>query len=266
VPKHRAQRRDNRPGRRAPVSAAPSSADLAAEAASGTPPPDRPPAGRRGARPRGSGGRSLRSLLVTPWFAAGVGVLVAATVALEAPKHAVLSYGPVDPGVLCKNLGCASAAPLRSPGSLASAKPGVQLPPPAQTRTPAVTRTRTQHAQAAPAPAAQPAPTTDRSPQITIHFAVLKHGNGNFLGVITVRSSQDLGDWSLGFTIPGARISDVWGAQWQPSASLDGGIANGQPWPWPRPGPGMAKIVIFATGTPRSPTSCLFDGESCAFS
>jgi len=94
---------------------------------------------------------------------------------------------------------------------------------------------------------------------------VLRHGHGTFLAVITVQSRAKLGDWSLEFAIPGAAISDVWGATWQPSASLDGGVASGQSWPWARSGPGMAKIVIFATGRPRPPAGCTFDGATCVF-
>jgi hypothetical protein len=95
---------------------------------------------------------------------------------------------------------------------------------------------------------------------------VIRHGRGTFIAVITVQSSRKLGDWTLGFVIPGARISDVWGGKWQPSASGSGGVASGQPWPWERSGPGTARIVIFATGRPRVPAGCTFDGEGCVFS
>ena len=53
VPQHRAQRREGRPGRGVPVSAA-----------------TRPDVGRR-----------LRGLLVTPWLAAGTGIVIAAAMA-----------------------------------------------------------------------------------------------------------------------------------------------------------------------------------------
>jgi hypothetical protein len=200
----------------------------------------------------------MRGLLVTPWFAAGVGILVAATLALVTPKHAVLTYGPIRPGILCKHLRCTLPVPRHGPGSLAGAKPGIQLQLPKVRRSPAVP------------PAVTVRPSTTRRPasqaEIAVHYVVIRHSHGTFLAVITVQSSRKLGDWTLGFVIPGARISDVLGGKWQPSASGSGGVASGRPWPWTRSGPGTAKIVIFATGRPRAPAGCTFDGEGCVFS
>jgi hypothetical protein len=200
----------------------------------------------------------MRGLLVTPWFAAGVGILIAAALALATPRHAVLSYGPVDPGIPCKLPRCASPAPRHGPGSLATAKPGVPLQQPLIRRTTAVPTVVAARPSATPRPAS-PA-------EIAVHYAVIRHSRGTFLAVITVQSSRKLGSWTLGFVIPGARISDVWGGKWQPSASGSGGVASGQPWPWARSGPGTARIVIFATGRPRVPVGCMFDGEGCVFS
>jgi hypothetical protein len=222
---------------------------------------------------------------VTPWLAAGLGVLIAATAALEAPRHIVLSYGPIDPGVRCRVLRCASAAPGRGRGSLATAKPGIELPPPSPTGAPdAQVSTAPLVTPAAPlvtpgaplatpgatpafTPAASPAasPAARSAPDVTLRYLVIRKDDAGFVGVITVQSRQQLGDWSLRFTIPGDRISNILGAQWMPSASGDGGVAKGQPWPWPRSGPKMAKIVIFASGTPHPPASCSFDGKSCRF-
>ncbi len=200
----------------------------------------------------------MRGLLVTPWFAAGVGILIAAALALATPRHAVLSYGPVNPGIPCKLPGCASPALRPRPGSLASAKAGIQLRLPVIRRAPAGTTAVAVRPSATPRPAS-PA-------EIAVRYAVVRHGRGTFLAVITVQSSRRLGDWTLGFVIPGVRISDVWGGEWQPSASASGGVASGQPGPWARSGPGTARIVIFATGRPRAPVGCTFDGEGCVFS
>src|SRR6266567_2249041 len=161
VPKHRAQRRGDRPGRGVRISAAFS---------------------RRG-------GRSMRGLLVTPWFAAGVGILIAAALALATPRHAVLSYGPVNPGIPCKLPGCASPALRPRPGSLASAKAGIQLRLPVIRRAPAGTTAVAVWPSATPRPAS-PA-------EIAVRYAVIRHGRGTFLAVITVQSSRRLGDWTL---------------------------------------------------------------------
>jgi hypothetical protein len=236
VPQHRAQRREGRPGRGVPVSAA-----------------SRPVAGRR-----------LRGLLVTPWLAAGTGIVIAATMALAVPKHAILSYGPIDPGMLCKNPRCVPTVPGHGPGLLAGAKPGIQLLPPGIRHTPAMPAAAARPG-ATPLAAGRGAARTGSPAGVTIGYAVLSHGHGTFRSVITVQSREKLGAWSLGFAIPGARLSDVWGATWQPSASGDGGVASGRPWPWARSGPGTAKIVIFATGRPRAPVGCTFDGRACVF-
>jgi hypothetical protein len=205
----------------------------------------------------------MRTLLVTPWFAAGVGILIAATIALAAPKRAVLSYGPVDPGILCKHLSCASPVPRHGPGSLASARPGIQLQLPRKIR-----RAPAGSPAVSPAVTVRPSatPRSATAAEIAIHYMVLRHGHGTFVSVITVQSSRKLGAWSLGFVIPGARISDVWGGTWQPSASGSGGVVRGRPWPGARPGPGTAKLVIFATGRRRAPAGCTFDRKGCVFS
>lgn len=202
------------------------------------------------------GGRTVRSLLVTPWFAAGAGILIAATLVLESPTNAVLSYGPVTPGALCQNPDCVTSAPKHAPDSLATLKPGVQL-------NAAGTKHAGTAASALPRGSARPAPAA-----VTVGFHVVRQGQGGFVAVITVPGSRKLGGWTLGFTIPGARISRVLGAKWQIDASGDGGVADGQPSSWPRyrAAAKTANIVIFGTGTPGQPAACTFDSRSCVFS
>jgi hypothetical protein len=47
-------------------------------------------------------------MMLTPWFAAGAGIVVAAAVALDSP--AALTYSPAGPGTHCQAGGCATAA------------------------------------------------------------------------------------------------------------------------------------------------------------
>lgn len=198
----------------------------------------------------------MRSLLGTPWFVAGAGILIAAAVVLESPVNAVLSYGPANPGVPCQIPGCATIATKHVPDSVAALKPGAQL-------NAAGSRHAAAAARAVPHRAAQPA-----SAAVTVRFRILQHGQDGFIGVITVDGSKKLGDWTLGFTIPGASISGVWGARWQSDGSDTGGVADGQPSPWPQSqsAANMARIVIFGTGTPGRPTACTFDSQTCVFS
>lgn len=195
-------------------------------------------------------------MVVTPWFVAGAGILIAATLVLESPRDAVLSYGPPSPGVQCLTPRCAAIGPKRLHDALAVARPGVRLNPAGPKGAAAAARAlprRSAHADA-----------------VAVRFRLIQHGQRGFIAVITVHRDKKLGDWTLGFTIPGASISAVLGAKWLPDASADGGVAERQPADWsppqsPSPSPKMARIVIFGTGTPGMPAACTFDRRSCVF-
>jgi hypothetical protein len=232
VPRRRPQRRENGSGRGVPVNT--------------------------GRAARLLDGRSARSLFVTPWFAAGMGILIAATLVLESPTDAVLSYGPISPGVPCRTHGCRATGPRHEPDSLAIAKPGVRLK---------VARTRRSGAAGGQSrrPASPAAPAAAAPGAVTVSFRVVQQGLGGFIAIITVSGSRSLGDWTLGFTIPGASIKGVGGARWRGDASGDGGVAQAQPEPWrqSRSPAKIARIVVFGTGTPGRPAGCTFDGTSC---
>ncbi|HEY1617637.1 MAG TPA: hypothetical protein VGG25_08465 [Streptosporangiaceae bacterium] len=174
----------------------------------------RPPAGGR--VPGGAPGQSrprMRGLLVTPWFAAGAGFVIAAALALNSP-HTVLTYKPNT--IPCDN--CKSPSPSR--GALASAHPGVILRP--AKKKPAPGRPEA-HGQAAPA-------------GVAVGYRVVWHKDGEFGAIITVPASAARDGWKLSFDIPGTRITGVWGAQWAPAVGEHGGLASvpaphpAQPW------------------------------------
>jgi hypothetical protein len=239
--------------------------------------------------------------MVTPWFAAGAGVLIATAILLESPGRAVLSYGPpLEPGVNCRYQGCTAASGGHSGrGSLTTTQQG----------------TRLHHAPARPAAHGQ----AGRHPHVsaaavTVSFREHRHGNDGFVGVITLTSSRRaLGDWQLSFRVPGVRIMAVQGAAWQPNTAGDGGLASwtgsGPAGSWPSgsgqgwlPGQGggagssgqggdgqggsgaadsglggpdvagqarglTAQIVFFAVGDPQSGAlaDCTFNGAGCSF-
>ncbi len=201
--------------------------------------------------------RSVRGMLVTPWFVAGAGILIAATLVLESPRDAVLSYGPPSPGVQCLIPRCAAIAPKHLHDSLAVVRPGVRL-----------------NAAGPKGAAARALPRRSaHTGAVAVRFRVIQRGQRGFIAVITVHSGKNLGDWTLGFTIPGASISAVLGAKWLPDAGADGGVAEREPADWspsptPQspPPPKMARIVIFGTGTPGKPEACTFDSRICVFS
>jgi len=255
--RHRAQRQADEPDRRVPVNTAVSAAEQALESPSrpgGGPPGKTPlpaplPAGQPGSR-----WHILLGLLVTPWFAAGAGVVIAAALFLNAP-HAVLSFAPAPDYVTACPQQCAPAVAGPTPGSLTNAEPGVQLPPPK----PAVRR--------APPAAARPGAMTG----VDITFRLQWQQGGAFGALMTVQADHDIAGWTLAFAIPGARISHVIGAGWQPSSSGNGGTATdpagGQVHSYQgsqgQPSRDSARFLIIAQGSPTRPADCLFDGASC---
>ncbi len=63
-------------------------------------------------------------LVVTPQFAAGAGIVIAAMLAMDVP-HAALTYGPNPPVRECAEYVCTPAKP--APGGLATSKPSIKL-------------------------------------------------------------------------------------------------------------------------------------------
>ena len=197
-------------------------------------------------------GQWLRAALITPWFAVGAGVVAAALISLHAP-HQVLSFG--SPAIRhCTHPHC--AAPGH--GSLASRGPGTPL----KTAVPA-RRIQTARPQPAPSPVAAPRHAARDAAATRVSFQLVHRDLPGFLAFVTVRSHRQLGRWTLGFVLPGTRISAVWGADWRPAPGADGGQATGQPWPWRQAGGSAVKIAVTGTGQAGTPRDCVFDGVAC---
>jgi hypothetical protein len=228
----------------------------------------RPPAGADARQ------RRMPGLLVTPWFAAAAGFVIAAALALNSP-HTVLTYRPNTQ--LCRI--CKQATPQR--GSLATAAPGVRLKP----ATPA-------HGHGGPKTLGH-----GSAVGLGISFRVVWRKDGSFGAIITVPAAQARRGWSLRFDIPGTRITQVWGAQWQPAAGGRGGLASmsahteppgSSPPPggpgrrkhrWPghepqsgsagsqtQPGAQDARFLVVASGSPVTPVGCVLNRVVCHFS
>jgi hypothetical protein len=237
----------------------------------------RPPAGGdRHSRPRG-----MRGMLITPWFAAGAGFVIAAALALNSP-HTVLTYKP-------NTSTCSTCVPSKQ--SLATAKPGVVLQTPKSG--PAARSDR----RARPAVRAPQAPVGS-----AIGYRVVWQKNGSFAAVVTVPQAAADHGWSLRFEIPGHRILGVWGAQWAPAPGGYGGEVSsfatrsrpgspgsagspgspgspgrgapsvppgagrgGRPGQSGHSGPDQLRFLVSAQGTPVTPAGCVLNGASCHF-
>jgi len=229
------------------------------------------PEGRRPEKVRRLGRRrlspALRRLVVTPTFAAGLGVVVAAFLAANMSRT-VLHFSAPLPSNQCTAGGCHAKEPHG--GTLASARPGVHITP---------------KAPAASGPAAAPEPgstgsaaggsdgsqaSADRQPPLSITYQQLDEWPGGFTDQITISglSGTRPHDWSLGFSYPGARIAGVQGARWEPGSTDTGVVARGIAWPgWGQENSGTARVrlMVIVNGEPGPPSGCTFDGEPCTF-
>jgi hypothetical protein len=199
-------------------------------------------------RPGGERFRLARSLMMTPWFAAGAGIVIAAAMAVD--SQAALTYAPSGPGMRCPVSGCASPA-RGHPPDVATARPGVALKTPAE--------------RAAGATAASSGSRRRADVGYQLGFQVTSRWHSGFVAMITMPGDLKPGPWSLQFGFPSARIDQVWGARWQPSRNGDGGTALAS-WPWRgRGGPHARQLTVAATGTPTRPSRCRLDGISCGY-
>jgi hypothetical protein len=200
--------------------------------------------------------------VVSPWFAAGGGIVVAAGAFIVAP-HAQLNFGP---------------AIARSPCTVAKghhAAPLAGAPPvPAGGGVGPVT----------PSPTATPEP--PNGADLIFKYSVTWHTRDMFQMVLTVTSKKAIRTWQLSFVIPAAADVKVSNADWQPSGT-DGGMASsttvgsggpvGTHSAAPSAGasvgdspasdnPDVVSLVVTGNGAPAAPQSCSFDGSACSFS
>jgi hypothetical protein len=212
--------------------------------------------GRRRSKPaRGSCRqrfRLVRSLLLTPWFAAGAGIVTAAAVAVGSP--AALTYSQAGPSVHCSVGSCAAPAPQRP--DVATASPGVALKVGG-------------HRRGAAAASSSPprAATSGGAAGIRLGYQVIGHRRRGFIAIITMPGDLRPGTWSLAFGFPSARVERVWGALWQPSGDGNGGTALG-PVQWaarPQGAAGARQFLVLARGASKTPSSCTLNGASCSF-
>ncbi|HXW46606.1 MAG TPA: hypothetical protein VEL03_17585 [Streptosporangiaceae bacterium] len=217
-------------------------------------PPDQPPADRPGLV-RGA----ARSLLVTPWFAAGTGFVIAAGLWIYSP-HTVLRFPPnAQNETPCLPVSCGPQTSGQDGGSLAIQTPGV-----------AIGSAQSGKGHGKPDVAG-------KSPiaGLRFYFRVTGQQNNSFSAVITVSGKDVPSSWRLDFSMPGVQINYVSGADWQPTASGGGGTASSPPGQFggsgnggygggPSPGT-LIQFMLGGTGTPSMPATCEFDGYACAF-
>jgi hypothetical protein len=196
---------------------------------------------------------AMRRVVVTPTFAAGLGVVIAAVLAYPMTRT-VISYGGRPPAGVAPCVGSGCGTGTQDGGGTPAARPGKRL--------------------ASPAPAAKhpqpPAPSATGGasapgPQPVMHFQTLNRWPGGFVGQITITGPgvQPSAHWQLRISYGSARIIGVWGGMWASSGDhavlVTPDSGNG---PADGGGDGV-QVVLAVSGSPGPPTGCAFDGRAC---
>jgi hypothetical protein len=279
VPWHRAQRQAETSARRARLSAATNTAIAVLDDprpvdpdAVDTAPLPLPARVRAAAHARARQRRvhpevlrgATRGLLVTPWFAAASGFVIAASLWIYSPHAALLQF-PDNATQLqhCRSQGCPPGASGKGSGSLAAAGKNRLKEPRKSGASPA--GGTGQHARSAVS-------------GLDFRYFVLASPDGKFTIRISVSGKRRIKDWSLAFALEGDRIRTVSGASWQ-RTTRDSGTASGsgQAWQWPGGGQGDGgqsggdhheygfTFVVSGSGPAVAPTSCVYNGQQCTF-
>ncbi len=277
VPRHRAQRQAGIPARRGGLSAvaAPAGTQLGISEPDDVEDADqtrlvlpvRVPGPRHSAkvRPAGpaAGGPSLlagaaRGLLVTPWFAAATGFVLAAALWIYSP-HTELKLGLPSGAVgivPCQQAGCSVTTEQGARSLTATSRQPIVHP------SKSASRSDTRHRSAAAG--------------LTFGYAVLWHRQGEFEVMITVRGKRSIRDWRLAFAMSGDQINYVSGAWFKATgqdavmvsdvgdqATGDDGGHDGTVSPDASGDLYAISFMVFGQGTPVLPTDCVYDGASC---
>lgn len=207
---------------------------------------------------------AARGLLVTPWFAAASGFVIAASLWIYSPHAALLQF-PNNATQLqhCHSDGCSPAGSSKGSGSLAAAgKNRLKQPRKSGANPAGGTGLRGRTAVSG----------------LTFSYFALPSPDGKFTIRISVYGKRAIRDWSLAFVLAGDKIRTVAGASWQ-RTTRDSGTASGSGQAWQMPGDGQGDggqsggdhqlygftFLVSGVGSAVAPTSCVYNGQSCTF-
>ncbi len=147
---------------------------------------------------------ALRRLVMTPTFAAGLGVVVAAFLAANMSRT-VLHFSAPIPGNRCSAGDCHAQQPHG--GTLASARPGVHITPSAPSASGPATGLQPGSTPSVAGGSGAPQPSVGSQP-VSITYQQVEHWPGGFADQITISGLGGTGarSWSLAFGYPGSRI------------------------------------------------------------
>jgi hypothetical protein len=202
-------------------------------------------------------------VVVTPTFAAGLGVVIAAVLAYPMGTVVFRYISPGSNGQACPAPGCGPVGG-RAPGSLASAAPGTRL---------ATGAPQTLGGQRAP----QGSPTGsggtggsggpgESSWQPVLTYQTVRRGPRGFTGVIAVSfpSGHAPQRWSLRFSYPVRHIRAAWTARWR--MDVQGGhlvVVEFHDTGGPVPRRSAVRVWFGVSGKAGPPPVCAIDGTAC---
>ena len=199
----------------------------------------------------------MRRVVVTPTFAAGLGVVVAAVLALQ--MHTVFNYAPPG-GTTCQVAGCAISS--QSGGHTASG-PTRRLSTPGSAAAHSGGNGSTSDDKDSPAGGG--GSPVAAAPQLSYQTSSKAYGGFDGTIVMIFKPQSAHQRWRLRFSYPSARILRVWAGSYihiQHSrhsalvASLSS-RAHGLP--------RLVRVSIEVAGRPGPPPQCSFNGHGCHF-
>jgi cellulose binding protein with CBM2 domain len=192
---------------------------------------------------------AVRRVVVTPTFAAGLGVVVAALLAFQVGIPSFRVSVPRWTGQRCTNPACEHQPGRAGPATVQGGQ-ALPAPAPAATQNPGPGS-----ADAASQPSAQP----------VVSYQTDRSWRGGFRGHLTFSFAGRAapGHWWLRFTYPSGRIQRVWGTvRWQPRGHHIAVVGA------PRSARAVQRSIQVSfqvTGHASRPASCSFNHLACHF-
>jgi Cellulose binding domain len=199
----------------------------------------------------------MRRVVVTPTFAAGLGVVVAAVLAFHVTRTVFRYSAPDWGGQRCPTSGCSNSRHQGAQPDLVT--PGTPLPAASPSTPPPLE---------APESTPSPAGPSGRVPAPSaMTYQTDREWPGGFVGRITVTFAGGAvpAHWGLWFSYPTHQIYGVLGGQWQAEGGHAASVSGAGPQPG-SPSAGAIQIEFWVSGTAGPPPGCSFDHAACHFS
>jgi hypothetical protein len=203
----------------------------------------------------------MRRVVVTPTFAAGLGVVVAAVLAY--PMRTVFNYASPNDGSTCQMAGCGINS--QSGGHTASG-PTHHLTTPAPGGTRSGSKGSAAGASHTPAGGGGGGQTAAAAPQLSYQTASKAHWGFNGTIVISFKPKFAHQRWRLQFSYPSARILKVSaGSNIHIEHNQHTALVASPVSPAHGTVPRLVRVSIEVAGPPGPPGQCSFNGHGCHF-